>query len=340
MPSADATLSQFTAPAPVRFEVRRSLVLELVWAALFKPDESEQEFPARLERFRVEPGLEDRIRAFWDDGEGCFTEMFVAAERGGVLFETDPGRLWAGLAEGAVAAPRFEPLTSETPEDQARFRARLTRLHDDADLRARWLQLLGDVWAAIEARWTSEGHNAAETLAWEIRTKVPEVGSYADLVPLVQGCDFGGMLPRLVGEYAAGGRSVVLAPAWMGRKGFVVALAGCLLYGPPSPVRPSGPSAETRDRARRYKALGDPTRLAIFEATARRPRAVGELARELAVAQPTISNHVRILRDAGLLDQEKGEGRRLVADVARFEDFLDASRRAVVRSDVSITDLA
>ena len=112
---------------------------------------------------------------------------------------------------------------------------------------------------------------------------------------------------------------MVLAPAWMGRKGFMVALAGCLLWGPPSPARPAGPSAETRDRARRYKALGDPTRLAIFEAAARRPRTVGELARELAVAQPTVSNHVRILRDAGLLDQEKGEGRRLVADVARFE---------------------
>ena len=45
--------------------------------------------------------------------------------------------------------------------------------------------------------------------------------------------------------------------------------------------------------------------------------------RELGVAQPTVSNHVRILRDAGLLDQEKGGGRRLVADVASFERFLD-----------------
>jgi DNA-binding transcriptional ArsR family regulator len=340
MPSADAALGDFTTPIPVRFEVRRSLVLELVWAAFFKTGESEQEFPARVDRFRAEPELEDRIRAFWGDGEGCFTEMFVAAERGGVLFETDADRLWVGLAEGAAAEPRFEPLTSETPEDQARFRSRLARLHDDPDQRARWLQLLRDVWAAIEARWISEGRDTAEALAWEIRTKVPDVGSYADLTLLVQGCDFGGLLPQLVGAYAASGRPVVLAPAWMGRKGFVVALTSCLLYGPGSPIRPAGPSAETRERARRHKALGDPTRLAIFEAAARRPRAVGELARELSLAQPTISNHVRILRDAGLLDQEKGGGRRLVADVARFEEFLEASRRAVVRPTSSITDLA
>src|SRR5579863_778444 len=149
MPSADATLRELAAPSPVRFEVRRSLVLELVWAAFFKPGESEQEFPARVERFRAEPGLEDRIRSFWGDGEGCFTEMFVAAERGGVLFETDPERLWAGLADGAAAEARFEPLSSETPEDRVRFRARLARLHDDPDRRASWLQLLRDAWAAV-----------------------------------------------------------------------------------------------------------------------------------------------------------------------------------------------
>src|SRR5262249_709598 len=104
-------------------------------------------------------------------------------------------------------------------------------------------------------------------------------------------------------------------------------------YGPPTPSRPAGPSDETRDRARRHKALGDPTRLSIFEATARRPRTVGALARELGVAQPTVSNHVRILRDAGLVRQEKGEGRRLVADLQSFEGFVEESRRAVLRPD-------
>jgi ArsR family transcriptional regulator len=86
--------------------------------------------------------------------------------------------------------------------------------------------------------------------------------------------------------------------------------------------------------------LGDPTRLAIFEASARRPRTVGELARELGVAQPTVSNHVRILRDADLIGQEKGGGRRLQVDLPSFERYLQESLRAVVRSGADITPLA
>jgi DNA-binding transcriptional ArsR family regulator len=340
MPTADATLSPPTVVPLVRFEVRSSIVMELLWALFVAPDESPSEFPARAGRFRDQPGLEERIRAFWDDGESCFTEVFVAAERGAVLFEDNPTQLWAGLEEGAAAPPRFEPLASETPEDRARFRARLARLHDEPDLRAGWLQLLQDTWAAVEDRWNDEGRNVVDALLWEIRGRVPEVGTYTDLVPLVESCDFGGLLPRLVGESVAASQRVVLVPAWLGRKGFLISLSGWLLWGPANPARPIGPSAETRARARRHKALGDPTRLAIFEAAARRPRTVGELARELGVAQPTVSNHVRILRDADLLGQEKGGGRRLQVDVASFERYLEESRRAVVRPDGGITVLA
>jgi DNA-binding transcriptional ArsR family regulator len=340
MPSADATLDFPQAPPLVRFDVRGAVVMELIWALLLHEGEPSADFPHRASRFSRAPDLEARIRDWWGDGEVCFTEVLVVADRGGVLFESDPERLWAGLAQGAAAPPRFEPLTSETPEDQVLFRTRLARLHDDAGLRTRWLQLLRDTWAAIEPGWVEEGHEVAAAAVWEIRSKLPLLGSYADLFSLAQVHDFCGLLPRLVGESAAAGQEVVLVPAWLARKGFLVSLPERLLWGTPSPSRPPGPSAETRDRARRHKALGDPTRLGIFEATARRPRTVGELARELAVAQPTISNHVRILRDAGLVDQEKGGGRRLVADVARFEQFLDESRRAVVRVDSAITSLA
>src|SRR5438067_2915529 len=48
-------------------------------------------------------------------------------------------------------------------------------------------------------------------------------------------------------------------------------------------------------------ALGDPTRRAIFEHLAERPRAVGELARELPVSRPAVSQHLKVLKDAGLV---------------------------------------
>jgi DNA-binding transcriptional ArsR family regulator len=48
-------------------------------------------------------------------------------------------------------------------------------------------------------------------------------------------------------------------------------------------------------------ALADPTRRAIFERLADRPRAVGELARELPVGRPAVSQHLKVLKDAGLV---------------------------------------
>jgi DNA-binding transcriptional ArsR family regulator len=57
-------------------------------------------------------------------------------------------------------------------------------------------------------------------------------------------------------------------------------------------------------------ALGDPTRRAVFERLADRPRAVGELASDLPVSRPAVSQHLKVLKDAGLvIDQPIGTRR-------------------------------
>ena len=58
-------------------------------------------------------------------------------------------------------------------------------------------------------------------------------------------------------------------------------------------------------------ALGDPTRRTIFERLGRRPMAVGELAGELPVSRPAVSQHLKVLKDAGLV-RERAEGTRHV----------------------------
>ena len=50
-----------------------------------------------------------------------------------------------------------------------------------------------------------------------------------------------------------------------------------------------------------WTALGDPTRKAIFELLLERPRAVVELAGELPVSRPAVSQHLRVLKDVGLV---------------------------------------
>ncbi len=74
-------------------------------------------------------------------------------------------------------------------------------------------------------------------------------------------------------------------------------------------------------------ALGDPTRRAIFERLAERPRAVGELARELPVSRPAVSQHLKVLKDAGLVVDRRAGNRRIYradpSGVAALRDQLD-----------------
>jgi DNA-binding transcriptional ArsR family regulator len=58
-------------------------------------------------------------------------------------------------------------------------------------------------------------------------------------------------------------------------------------------------------------ALGDPTRRAIFERLAAHPRAVGELAAELPVSRPAVSQHLKVLKAAGLVADRPAGNRRI-----------------------------
>jgi DNA-binding transcriptional ArsR family regulator len=60
-----------------------------------------------------------------------------------------------------------------------------------------------------------------------------------------------------------------------------------------------------------WTALGDPTRRAIFERVADRPRAVGELAHEFPVSRPAVSQHLKVLKDAGLVSARPDGNRRI-----------------------------
>jgi len=80
-------------------------------------------------------------------------------------------------------------------------------------------------------------------------------------------------------------------------------------------------------RVEGWTALGDPTRRAIFERIAERPRPVGELARELPVSRPAVSQHLKVLKDAGLvIDRAEGTRRIYQLDpdgVGALRSYLD-----------------
>jgi len=92
-------------------------------------------------------------------------------------------------------------------------------------------------------------------------------------------------------------------------------------------VRTDTTGAEARARtealARRLKAISDPTRLAMLDALRNGPRTVTEIAVAFGLAQPTVSNHVKVLRDAGLVtDVREGTRRNLMVQHEQMEQLL------------------
>jgi DNA-binding transcriptional ArsR family regulator len=90
-----------------------------------------------------------------------------------------------------------------------------------------------------------------------------------------------------------------------------------------------------------WTALGDPTRRLIFEHLADHPRAVGELASELPVSRPAVSQHLRVLKDARLVVDRRAGNRRIYeldpdgvgelrADLERFWSKTLAAYKAAV----------
>jgi DNA-binding transcriptional ArsR family regulator len=76
-----------------------------------------------------------------------------------------------------------------------------------------------------------------------------------------------------------------------------------------------------------FSALADPTRRAIFECLSEHPAAVGEIAALLPVSRPAVSQHLKVLREAGLVDV-KAEGNRRIyqldpSGIAELRAYLD-----------------
>lgn len=98
------------------------------------------------------------------------------------------------------------------------------------------------------------------------------------------------------------------------------------------------------DELRALTALADPTRRAILERLVEGPRAVGELASELPVSRPAVSQHLKMLKDVGLVIAQAVGTRRLYrldpSGIAQLREYLDgfwghflSSFRAAVEQD-------
>jgi DNA-binding transcriptional ArsR family regulator len=98
-----------------------------------------------------------------------------------------------------------------------------------------------------------------------------------------------------------------------------------------------------------WTALGDPTRRAILELLIHRPRAVGELAGELPISRPAVSQHLSVLKGAGLVTARSVGTRRIYAvrpdgiaslraELERFWNQTLTAYKSIVEQSNSVED--
>jgi DNA-binding transcriptional ArsR family regulator len=325
MPLIDNDLPRSHGP---RVVVRPSVAIEIEWALASADREDYRRDHAALDAiYGRQPELQARVQSMWgpDAAISCggFMELMVLAHQGGLLFSTDADllidRLEALCAQGAMA-PSDLPLHLETAEDRAAVLLRLARLQESAELRCEYVALVRDTWAAIRVDWELSGRGAVE-VAVAARRSLAARG--ADWHEVARGeCDAGGMLDQAVAALGPAGE-VVVVPAYFTHRGLVVDLPGVVVVGVRTDTTGAHARARTQALARRLKAISDPTRLAILDALRGGPRTATEIAAAFALAQPTVSNHVKLLRDAGLVtDVRSGTRRNLVVQHDVVEELI------------------
>ncbi|MHB1497627.1 MAG: ArsR/SmtB family transcription factor [Acidimicrobiales bacterium] len=324
--------------------VAGSIAVELDWAfGLPSRPAAMRDHPSLERAYAASPGLARRIESFWGPEEatawGSSIELQILAHHAGVLFSLDPKELIGQLEAICADAPTDPRLASEPAPDRAALLARLRRLRSSAPLRRRYVKLVSDLWSALEPHWEREGRAAVEaSVAW--RTKVAEKGvPWRDVAgkKMPECCAEGqgekDAKIRQLESWLGPDEAVAIVPSFFASGGSFVDLPGLLLIGQRAGGDTDGPGARARMEplARRLKALSDPTRLAMLEALAATPLGVNELAQRFAVAQPTASNHLKLLREAGIVSNGAGSDRhKLVVDARAVSELLGGLGKTVL----------
>jgi DNA-binding transcriptional ArsR family regulator len=314
-----------------RVQVRASAPLELMWLVHDCEASHTLEGPlATLEEVRRRFG--ERFKAFWADGVRGFVETVVLAERGGTLYDVDLDRFFDTLDE-AVKLDGRPTLLSEPLADRRLLHARLERLREDAELRAAYKALLVEAWGAVREDWETAGRPAVLRAAEEWQRRIDAGANFRELLERPRIWPNRPELEELADQSAIDGR-LVFSPGWYFGVVHVVEIDGLVLVG--RRIRTSDPAIAQRKIASavsaKMKALADPTRLAILMWLAGHPTSVTQVAKHFDLSQPTVSAHIQLLREAGLIE-EKATGRSSTLTVTerRLRELLSDVEEALLR---------
>lgn len=296
-------------------QAQPSLAVEMEWAlATTQRPEWARDHPELAQALAAVPGLTQQVAHLWPAHDlalscGGSLELMVLAHQGGLLFSTDADELLGRLEALARHSSAPAAMGSESDDDLRVIGERLRVLRESAQHRREYVRTIAEVWAAVGPLWESEGRVQVERAIARRQRLIDDGRTWRevlgdDLLPHRE------ELTRLVGTMSADDE-LVIVPAFYTHLGLTLDLPGTLVVG--VRLAPADPRMATEALARRLKAVADPTRLAIVAQLAHRPQTVTELAGRFDVAQPTMSNHVKLLREAGLVASRTQSGRRILS---------------------------
>jgi DNA-binding transcriptional ArsR family regulator len=255
-------------------------------------------------------------------------ETLVLAWRAGVLFSQDvPAAIDAIEAQIRVEAPTPK-LDSEPPEVVDIIGRRLAYLREDRAAAAEYVEILRQMWTLVEPQWRSAAAAEARETAADLDARARNESDLRKIVAANSFVHKDNYQAQIASARAVGELYVV--PLALGNEGAIYwAFPGAVIVGvgAATPQKQARKRARLEDAAGRFKVLSDPTRLSILNevmhGTNYNATTVTELASLFGLSQPTISVHMKLLREAGLVSTERDGNRTLyTANETIIRDFI------------------
>src|SRR5688572_24831990 len=303
--------------------------------ALFLDRCSEQKHghaqPAWLEAFMRDHGdLHRRLLDFWESpGYHAWDEMLVAAATSGTLLDETIDRFFERLPATLGRRIEVPDLPTETPDVRPTVQARLDRLRTDEALRQDYVAILREFWDVLDPLWTKGGRAQSVEMARTLRIQHPTLDGLRHLLPGVTMLRREEYEPIL--QAALDRDQLVIVPLYFAVDGQCVFELPGVLYigaGVDSGRKVERKREQSEKAAGRLKVLSDPTRVSIIVQLIHQPSTITDLANYFELSQPTVSVHMKVLREAGLVKSVKvGNQQRYRVDPAEVWGYVGETLR-------------
>ena len=328
---------------PACREVLPSVAAELAWLVDLLTQTARYAEPALAELdASLLPGVRalraqvtERATRLWNDSlPGC-PELLLVADQADCIRQDNATRLLAWLTTGGrgPAVTSYELLT-EPAADRPAIRTRLRRLKEDVETRRAYRDLVAEVWRLAAPVWETRGRRVVLEACARWMSQLDAGTPIEDLMPPRHPLT---LADRLGFEDIFIERDeFALSPLYFCLSGGqVVDLTAYVHIAAPAsdllPVRKVRDAAFVADRLR---VLAEPTRVHILIQVLSEPAGVMDVARALHMSQPTVSGHLKVLRDAGLVQPRRTAGRTVFAGSRkRIERLMEDARATIVRWD-------